>query len=43
MTYKFIIFDVQIHKLWPKMRFLRRLDNLGNVNAGDKQFEVFHD
>ena len=41
-THKFVILDVQEHKLWPEVRTLCSLDDLGDVDAGDKQLEVLH-
>ena len=42
VTHEFIVLDVQEDQLWPKMGALRGLDDLGDVDAGDKQLEVLH-
>ena len=41
-THKFIIFDVQEDQLWPQMSFLDSLEDLGDVDAGNEELEVFH-
>ncbi len=42
-TDEFIVFDIQENKLRPEMCLLRRFDNLGNIDAGDEKFKMFHD
>jgi hypothetical protein len=40
-THEFIILDVQEDEFWPEMSLLDSLDNLGDVDAGNEEFEVF--
>ena len=42
-SYKFIVFDVEEDKLGPKVSLFGSFDDFGDVDAGNKEFQVFHD
>ena len=42
ITYKFIILNVQQDEFWPEMCLLRGPDDLGDVDASDKELQMFH-
>ena len=42
-THEFVVLDVQENEFGPKVRALRSLDDLGDVDARDKELEVLHD
>lgn len=42
LTHKLIILDVEEDELWPEVRTLCSLDDLGNVDPRHEQLEVFH-
>lgn len=43
VPYKFVVLDIQEHKLWPKVRTLRGLDDLGDVDTTNEQLKMLHD
>ena len=41
-THEFIVLDIEEDELGPEVCPLCSLDDLGDVDAGDKQLEVLH-
>ena len=42
-THEFVVLDVQENEFGPKVSTLSSLNNLGDVDTGNEQLEVFHD